>query len=279
VPVTHQLSLFGVEASPPDAGDLEGLLAGAGQVVRLGGTARVSIVVDAAWRVRVLIAECELRGLTATWEEATVEGHFGVRTAYSTALAPLAVAWLRGAVKRPPADFGLDGRRLRLWLAAAGSPDGPGAFSLGLGASDERCWEPVGAALAAVGVPAVLLGPRAGGPAYRILGRRRLTRLAELVGEAPEEAPDGAWPAFDVSTRPRRVGGVGGGGSVSRPRAPESGIGTAAGSGGPAAGGGAGSGGTAAGGGSVAGSAAGGGRRTSAADESADEDKAALFDL
>jgi hypothetical protein len=210
VPVTRQLSLFGVEARPPAAADLEGLLAGAGQVVRLGGTARVSIVVDAAWRVRVLLAECDLRGLAASWEAATVEGHFGVRTAYSTALAPLAVAWLRGAVKRPPADFGLEGRRLRLWLAAAGSPDGPGAFSLRLGTSDERCWEPVGAALAAAGVPAVLLGPRAGGPAYRIVGRHRVARLAELVGEPPPEAPAGAWPVLDATTRPRRFGGPAG---------------------------------------------------------------------
>ena len=55
--VGRQLSLFGVEAGPPVAEDLEGLLAGPGQVVRMGGTARVSVVVDELWRP---LAEQEL---------------------------------------------------------------------------------------------------------------------------------------------------------------------------------------------------------------------------
>jgi hypothetical protein len=189
----RQLSLFGVEARPPTAGDLEGLLAGGGQVTRMGGTARVSIVVDQAWRAAALLGEFALRGLAASWEPSTVDGHFGVRTAYSAALAPIGVRWLRGAVKRPPAGFTLDGRRLRLWAIAAGTPDGTQAYALRLGASDEAMWEQSGAALAAAGLPAVLLGPRAGGPAYRIVGRRRLGRLAEMVGEPPRTAPVGLW--------------------------------------------------------------------------------------
>jgi hypothetical protein len=194
VPLTRQLSLFGVEARPPAPGDLEGLLAGAGQLVRMGGTARISIVVDAPWRARVLLAECALRGLVATAEASTVEGSIAVRTAFSSALAPLGPVWLRGAVKYPPAGFALDGRRLRLWTAAGGSPAGANGFVLRLGASDEPAWGPVGAALAGVGLPATLLGPRADGPAYRIVGRRRLARLAELVGDPPAQAPAGAWP-------------------------------------------------------------------------------------
>jgi hypothetical protein len=195
VSLARQLSLFGVEAQPPSPLDLEGLLAGAGQVVRMGGTARVSVVVDAGWRARVLLAECAERELAATCERSTVEGHLGFRTAYSTTLAPLGVAWLRGAVKYPPKGFALDGRRLRLWAAAAGSPDGAQAYVFALGVSDGAgVWGAVGAALAAAGLPAVLLGPRAGGPAYRIVGRRRLGRLAELVGEPPSHAPAGQWP-------------------------------------------------------------------------------------
>jgi hypothetical protein len=220
----RQLSLFGVEATDPSPADLSGLLAGPGQVVRMGGTARVSVVVDAAWRVHVLIAELALRGLAASWVT-TADSHLGVRTAYASSLAPLGAAWLRGAVKRPPPAFHLDGPRLRLWAAAAGTP-GPLGFLLRLGPSDEDCWEPVGAALAAAGLPAVLVGPRAGdprrsatpdldgedeppgaepdtlpapaaitGPAYRITGRRRLARLAELVGERPPAAPVDAWPS------------------------------------------------------------------------------------
>jgi hypothetical protein len=188
----RQLSLFGVEAAEPSPDDLAGLLAGPGQVVRMGGTARVSVVVDTPWRVNVLVAELALRGRVATWVT-TADQHLGVRTAYATTLAPLATAWLRGAVKRPPAGFHLDGPRIRLWAAAAGSVE-PLGFVLRLGASDEACWEPVGAALAAAGLPAVLLGPRAGGPAYRITGRRRLIRLAEVVGDRPAAAPPGQWP-------------------------------------------------------------------------------------
>jgi hypothetical protein len=205
-PRGRQLSLFGVEARPPTPLDLEGLLAGAGQVTRMGGTARVSIVLDAAWRVEALRAECALRGLASTWElSAADDARLAFRTAYSAALAPLGGRWLRGAVKYPPAGFALDGRRLRLWVIAAGRPEGSQAYFLRLGASDatrlpdfveasEPVWDAVGGALAAAGLPAVLLGPRAGGPAYRIVGRRRLARLAELIGEPPPQAPPDQWP-------------------------------------------------------------------------------------
>jgi hypothetical protein len=126
-----------------------------------------------------------------------VDSQLAVRTAYTAALAPLAAAWLANPPKSPPPGFYLDGRRLRLWVAAAGSQDPPG-FLLRLGTSDEAIWDPVGGALAAAGLPAVLVGPRAAdnaaGPAYRIIGRRRLARLSELVGEPPPAAPAGAWP-------------------------------------------------------------------------------------
>jgi hypothetical protein len=187
------LSLFGVEARPASPLDFEGLLAGAGQVVRMGGTARVSVVVDQQWRARALLAEAHARGLAATCERAVVEGHIGFRTAYSSALAVLGSSWLRGAVKHPPPGFALDGRRLRLWMIAAGGRDGAAAFTLRLGVTDEPCWGVIGAALATAGLPAVLLGPRAGGPAYRLVGRRRLARLAELVGDPPSGAPAANW--------------------------------------------------------------------------------------
>lgn len=228
----RQLSLFGTEAADPSPADLAGLLAGPGEMVRMGGTARLSIVVDAAWRVHVLVAELALRGIAATWE-ATADQRHAVRTSYASTLAPLALAWLRdrpdgpaddahppvvgrggdvgrsvvgpdGGVdpsvggpvrKRPPAGFHLNGRRLRLWLAAAGVAD-PSGFLLRLGPADEPCWGPVGGALAAVGLPAALLDAGAGGPAYRITGRRRLARLAELVGDRPPAAPPADWPAI-----------------------------------------------------------------------------------
>lgn len=159
----------------------------------MGGTARVSVVVEAEWRARALYAEITGRGVAVTLV-ATADQHIGVRTAYSSLLSPLAAGWLRGAVKLPPPGFWLDGRRLRLWLLAAGAGDQLG-YSLRLGASDEPAWASVGLALAGLGLPAALLGPRAGGPAYRISGRRRLARLAELVGDPPPGVPPAAWPA------------------------------------------------------------------------------------
>jgi hypothetical protein len=67
-------------------------------------------------------------------------------------------------------------------------------YTLALGASDEHAWLAVGSALSMAGVPGVLVGPRADGPAYRIVGRRRLGRLLELIGERPDGVPDDAWP-------------------------------------------------------------------------------------
>ncbi|MGC4895648.1 hypothetical protein [Micromonospora sp. DT31] len=187
----RQPSLFSTEAADPALADLAGLLAGPGEVGRMGGTARLSVVVDAAWRVHVLVAELGARGVPASWEP-TGDGRHRVRTAYTSMLAPLARAWLRGTAKRPPARFHLDGRRLRLWVATAGTAE-PAGFRLGLGPADEQCWPTVRAALATVGLPAAFVEPGEGGPAYRI-GGRRVTRLAELVGERPAAAPAGEWP-------------------------------------------------------------------------------------
>ncbi|MFY1618915.1 hypothetical protein [Micromonospora sp. WMMD736] len=189
----RQLVFFGADAAEPAIADLAGLLAGPGEVVRMGGTARLAVRVDAAWRVHVLVAELALRGLAASWEPTEDQRH-AVRTSYTRLLKPLAVAWLDGPAKRPPAAFHLTGRRLRLWLAAAGTPEPPSGFLLRLGADDQRSWDAIGAALAAAGLAGTLLGPDEGGPAYLITGRRRLARLAELVGAPPPAAPTNAWP-------------------------------------------------------------------------------------
>ncbi|MEH1093879.1 hypothetical protein V6U88_11385 [Micromonospora sp. CPCC 205739] len=191
----RQLSLFGTEAADPSVADLAGLLAGPGDVGRMGRTARLSIVVDAAWRVHVLVAELAARGLAASWE-ATEGRRYAVRTSYTRTLAPLAMAWLTDVGrKRPPGGFHLNGRRLRLWLAAAGAAD-PAGFLLRLGDGDQEWWPTVRTALATVGLPGALLDPGEGGPAYRITGRRRVTRLAELVGDRPPAAPPADWPAL-----------------------------------------------------------------------------------
>jgi hypothetical protein len=189
VSLNRQLAIFSADSSRPSVNDLAGLLIGPGQVVRMGGTARVSVVVDAPWRVHALAAEFAVRGLDTSWVP-TVEEHFGVRTAYTGVLAPLASVWLPAAVKQPPANFFLDGVRLRLWFAAAGALT-DGAVLLRLGAHDLNCAVPALRALLTLAVPAELLR----GPVLRITGRRRLARVAELVGDRPAMAPPDAWPS------------------------------------------------------------------------------------
>jgi hypothetical protein len=193
VPLTRQLSLFGVEATVPTPDDLAGLLAGPGQVVRMGGTARVSVVVEERWRAATLVAEMREHGFAATCV-ATVDEHLSVRTPYSSTLAPLAAAWLHGALKLPPPGFAMGGRRLRLWTAAAGYRDGFD-LALRLGRCEDSVEITMQRALATVGLPTeILAGNARSGPALRLSGRRRLARLAEIIGDPPTAAPEGAWP-------------------------------------------------------------------------------------
>jgi hypothetical protein len=187
-----QLSLFGATAREPALADLDGLLAGNGQVVRREQTARLSVVVPEPWRADVLSAAmADLLGIEA--ETGPAELGLTVRTPWLPELLPIADGWTRGAVKVPPPGWVLDGARLRWWCLAEGVA-APEMYTLHLGASDQQSWLAVGSALAIAGVPGVLVGPRADGPAYRIVGRRRLGRLVELVGEPPAGVPSMAWP-------------------------------------------------------------------------------------
>ena len=249
----RQLSLFGVEAHRPEPADLAGLLAGGGQIVRMGGTARVSVTVDDPWRAAVLVRECARRDLPATVvstlapvriaelqvvsvaesaddgspaeqetpdtrgyprqpaaatpddpesgdpaqpaAEGTVE-RFEVRTAYTKILVPLARVWLaEDGRKSPPRRLHLDGRALRLWVTAGGRVAGPGQYCLDAGADDEATWPVAGQALTGAGLRAVLLRGGAGLPTFLISGRRRVARLAELIGDPPRPSPDGLWPS------------------------------------------------------------------------------------
>jgi hypothetical protein len=249
----RQLSIFGAETTEPSPADLAGLLAGPGRLGTMGGTARVSVTVDAAWRVHVLVAELVSRGLVVSWvpiekppvdepvdnpeqeeeqeikeEDADVrdigppdgggepeegadepadppgeasadrivEGSdtvrdrpglavapFEVRTAYSSRLNALARSW------PPAADrLFLSGPRLRLWVAAAGEPR-PGGYALGLDPVDNP--EIIDSALVRAGLAGTVSDH---GLHYLISGRKRLRRLAELVGERPLAAPEQLWP-------------------------------------------------------------------------------------
>jgi hypothetical protein len=160
----------------------------------MGGTARVSVVVEERWRAAALVAEMRLRGLPATCVS-TVDEHFGVRTPYSSVLSGLALAWLHGAVKLPPAGFALEGRRLRLWMMAAGYRDGLGV-TLRIGRCEEAVPKTLQRALATVGLPSDIVGvsSRTAGPSLRISGRRRVARFGELVGDAPVGTSAEEWP-------------------------------------------------------------------------------------
>lgn len=196
--MSGQLSLFSAAAQEPQVADFAGLLCGPGQLVRRGNApgARVSVVLDEPWRVAALQSEFGLRDLPA--EVVAVDqarpAIVSLRSPFTTRLESLAAAWATsGAGKRPPGRLILDGSMLRLWYVAAGRPWGAG-HALGLGENDSACWAPVGAALSAAGLPAAFVGPRGDGPAYRLTGRKRLSRLAELVGEPPACTPPGQWP-------------------------------------------------------------------------------------
>ncbi|HEX2300091.1 MAG TPA: hypothetical protein VHH34_16530 [Pseudonocardiaceae bacterium] len=188
------MSLFSDQARAARPSDLAGLLCAQGQVHGFGrGTAaRVTIVVAEQWRAREIVRACTERGMP-TERGRTQEEHYSVRTPFVAGLLPLATAWTRGAVKAVPEGWQLDGAALRLWALAAGSPDGRG-YLLGLDPHAPGTHQPLAAVLAAIGLASTQVGARAGGPALRVAGRRRLARLAELVGEPPHTTPTGLWP-------------------------------------------------------------------------------------
>jgi hypothetical protein len=119
--------------------------------------------------------------------ESPPKPRFEVLTAYSSRLNPLARAWPDAA-----AQLFLSGPRLRLWVAAAGEPV-PGGYALGLGPAKDNPEElrAIDAALVRAGLAGRLSDDRSH---YVIAGRRRLKRLAELVGERPPAAPPELWP-------------------------------------------------------------------------------------
>lgn len=171
MPPDRQLVIFSADSARPSIRDLAGLLVGAAHVTTMGGTARVSVMVDAAWRVHALAAEFAARRLSISWEQ--VQDAFWVRTSYSTLLKGLS-----------PPSF-LDGLRLRLWFMASGRIE-EGSIVLTLGnnhALARRALAPLG-----------LDGAIERGPVIRIEGAGKLTRLADLIGERPAPAPTPAWP-------------------------------------------------------------------------------------
>lgn len=189
----RQLSFFSAESVPPSVADLTGVLAAAGQIVVVGDGARLSIVVDALWRAAELADMMTQAGLPAEIGR-TDEDTPLVRTAVDSQLRGIAAQWTRGAVKTVPPQWLPGARELRAWTLAAGDTDAD-RYLLGLDPHAPDTYAPLASALMRVGIAPTLIGTRGARPALRISGRRRLMRLLENVGEAPDDAAAKAcWP-------------------------------------------------------------------------------------
>ncbi|PND57479.1 hypothetical protein CRM90_13155 [Mycobacterium sp. ENV421] len=188
-----QLSFFSAESVPPAVADLTGLLATTGQVVVVGGGARLSVVVDDMWRADALAEMITETGLAAEITR-TDENNPLVRTAVDARLAGIAAEWTRGAVKTVPPQWLPGSRELRAWTLAAGIPESD-RYLLGLDPHAPDTHSPLASALMRVGIAPTLIGTRGARPALRISGRRRLSRLVENVGEPPNQIEAlSSWP-------------------------------------------------------------------------------------
>lgn len=194
-----QFSLFGAAAAAPTVADLDGVVLAGGQWVhaQVAGVAcaRLSVLVDAAWRAEALVAELNVRGIEA---EQVVGGHAGelsalidVRTTLDPTLTHEARRWTRGARLAPPPDFSLSPGGLRLWAIASGRRDDVG-YLFATPAIESPVHRAAGARLAAAGLTAVGVGER-GRPGWRITGVKRIRRCAELLGDPPPGAGS-HWP-------------------------------------------------------------------------------------
>ena len=190
-----QLSLFSADLTPPRLEDLGGLLAAHGQVAGGQDGVRLSILLADGWRADALLRECRVRDVPSqTAPPEDPDTAVLLRTERIAVLEPLATQWTRGAVKAVPVDISLTPGFLRCWTLAAGHPSEVG-FVLGLDPHAPDTHEPLAAACAAAGLAGSVLGVRGGGPAVRIVGHRRCSRLSEMIGTPPPEAPPGAFGA------------------------------------------------------------------------------------
>ena len=189
-----QLSFFSADYQPPTVHDLGGLLAAHGQITTDGAGARLSILLDDAARAAAEVAERARRDVAA--EVVRVEGDgpaLVMRTHRSAALLPLAREWTRGAVKSVPRNLTVTAGFSRLWVLAAGRRDDSG-YLLGVDPHTPDTVDDLIAACSRAGLAGAAVGVRAGGPAIRIVGHRRLARLADTVGTLPADLPAGCAP-------------------------------------------------------------------------------------
>jgi hypothetical protein len=191
-----QFSLFGAEAAAPERADLDGVLLAGGHWARSAAGARLSVVVADQWRADALVAAFAERGVAGPDAIVASATGFGVRTAFTPDLTEDAARWTRGAREGLPLGFRLGAGGLRLWAISAGRRDEVG-YLLATPGADDPIHLAAGAQLSRLGVAAVSLAQR-GGPGWRVTSAKRLRRLVELLGPAPDGGAE-HWPDPHVS--------------------------------------------------------------------------------
>ncbi|ACV77151.1 hypothetical protein [Nakamurella multipartita] len=186
-----QLSLWSADLTAPVGEDLGGLLAADGRLEEGDDGVRLIIPLADPWRASALVRECRVRDVDAHIE--TDEHVTELRTDPAPVLAELRERWVDGPDKVMPAGLELSAGLIRCWVIASGRP-APVGYLLGLDPRTPELHQPLAAVCAAMGLAGSILGPRGGGPAVRIVGHRRCSRLAEMVGTPPPEAPAGQFP-------------------------------------------------------------------------------------
>ncbi len=187
------MSLFSAETEDPAIDDLAGLLAAQGQSLHTAVGARISVVLDARWRGEAICADIVATGIDAELLESE-EGSPLARTEANPRLTALHRRWSTGAVKTVPEGWTPSPRALRLWVLAAGRPEGP-HYVLGLDPHAPDTHGPLATALMRLGIAPTLVGSHGHSPSLRITGRKRRARLLETVG-GPPPGPQAraAWP-------------------------------------------------------------------------------------
>lgn len=188
------MSLFSAETEDPAIDDLAGLLAAQGQSLHTPVGARISVVVPDLWRAQAISADIQAIGFEAEVAQSE-DGRPLARTEANPRFTALHRRWTSGAVKTVPEGWTPSPRALRLWVLAAGRPDGA-HYALGLDAHAPDTHAGLATALMRIGIAPTLVGTNGAHPALRITGRKRRTRLLETIGASPPGAEAAsAWPS------------------------------------------------------------------------------------
>lgn len=192
-----QLSFFAADDHVPEPSDLEGALAARGQSTLAGGSAQVSVALDAAWRADAFVQLLDQAGLDPVRSTAGPDGRCTVSTARTPELVPVVSRWRRGAVAAVPDGWTPSAGALMVWFLTAGRIADGGAIELGIDPGPEHHAprrDALRAALDRAGIRATYVGSKGGGPLLRLGTARARARLAQSLGHAPAGVPAEHWP-------------------------------------------------------------------------------------